>query len=852
MEYELKNLPVSKGRLTIGFLDEDAYDEYHNQIVQGICKAAQKHNINIIRFGHFAVNIISRNTSHEDVLLEYVKQLKLDGLIYLAWARATSNKAFKRIFENVPLLNLGSYAEDIPSIFFSGETYVREILVHLINVHKLRNIAFIAPFHTDERINVYTETMKLYNFYNPQLYISDEDLKNLDINERGKRAVEILIDERKVKFDAIVSLYTDQTYEVMKELRARGVHVPGDVAVTSYEDGESGRFSAPAYTTVYFPWKEMGYYACEVMVKLLTEGHVPMRTEVPGRVIYRDSCGCVPDSATDIHTGPVHEASVSFGELNEEELAGISEKLAEATVFCSEEMQIIMEKFKQAFMNGSSQSFLMEFEIQLRKMNYYSGNKLNRVAVDFRRILLPYFLPYSHISMEKLVWAENIFYQMQIILQNKLTNSWFREDANYKNAYITLKEIGQILITNFIVKNLMDSLETNLPRLKVQGCYLYIFGNIDNNKRFDNYHLELEYRGGKRIISSDVQNKNAPHNFKEVLFKEDRNYFISAHLLYVGNDFIGFVLFEPALMDLRLYYSLGIQISTALNEAMLFEKLDASYRRLMELAHKKGMADISTGILHNIANILSSVNVTAQSLHTLLGDSAIDDLLMANSMLEKRFDDLEEFIRNDPKGKLLMQFYVSLGDSFTNFRSKFQSDIGRLTDKINLIDEIVTAQQSYAGIKTSLKSLDVIPVVEDVLKMHQAFIEKHHVKVIRSYGRTAMVQAQRTKLFHILTNLIKNAIESMENEAVDFRSLTIAITGDGKNLFIRVSDTGGGIAQEYLDSIFAYGFTTKKDGHGFGLHSCANYMTEMNGRIWAENSENDKGATFILQLKMPE
>ena len=111
------------------------------------------------------------------------------------------------------------------------------------------------------------------------------------------------------------------------------------------------------------------------------------------------------------------------------------------------------------------------------------------------------------------------------------------------------------------------------------------------------------------------------------------------------NEFMGFLLVEAERTDIRIMRILGNHLSIALNSIILFERLDQSYRRLMEQAHKKGMAD--TGILHNIANIISSVNITRQALEDLMEDSCLDDLVMANDILANRFDELESFIRDD-------------------------------------------------------------------------------------------------------------------------------------------------------------------------------------------------------------
>jgi signal transduction histidine kinase/DNA-binding LacI/PurR family transcriptional regulator len=844
---QLKKTVESNERFTVGFLDENTYYDYHNLILNGICKAARKFDLNIIRISHFIGHAVVNDESHENVSIDIIKQFKLDGLITLGWARLLSGKDFRDVFGDLPLFNLGTAQKGIPSAIFPGANYVRDLLLHLIKVHHFENIAFIAPYWYDPRIDCYIETMKIHGIYNPQLYVEDSDMQNLDYYGRGVRAVQILLDERLVKLDAIVSLYSDEAYAVFNELRRRGIRIPEDVALTSYEDGETGKFSSPAFTTIYFPWEELGYFACESMNNLLRGKQVPLVTSIPGRIIYRGSCGCIPDTVKSSGTGSLQSASKCFEELGDEEYNGIIHSIAGDTGIKCSEIERLMKDFVLDFKSGGINTFLSEIEILFRKIKSNSRNSgIDTIAAILRRHLLPYFLPYSGVADDKLVWAEDIFLQVQVMLQNKLANVSFREDVTQKNIRLKLKEIGQILIANFTVSNLLDSLEINLPKLEINSCYIYLFGKDGNGFNLKDNRLEFKYNGSGRFGADHGIGLNESLN---ILMKESGICLLTAHLLHNGDDFIGIVLFEPTYMDMGIYQSITMQLSAALNGIILFEKLDASYRRLMDRAHKKGMADISTGILHNIGNILNNVNVTVYSLTKLLDDNTINDLIMANTLLGSRFDDLDEFIRLDPKGRTLMQFYVSLTDVFEDFRSKLQDNVERLSNKINLIDEIVTAQQSYTTIKSSLKALDIIVVVEDVLKMHQTTIEKHGIQVTRNYGRTAKALANRTKLFHVLTNIIKNAIEAMEATLVEHRKLSITVISESGKIFLRISDSGDGIAPDHLEDIFAYGFSTKTDGHGFGLHSCANYMTEMNGRLWAESSGKGMGATFVLQLK---
>ncbi|MGE5615160.1 MAG: substrate-binding domain-containing protein [Bacillota bacterium] len=837
-------------RLTIGFIDENAYDEYHNLIAKGMYMSALKYDMNIIRFGHFSDNTAARDPYHEEAVIDFIRQFSLDGLIFTGWSRVAANAGFRKLLGDIPMVSMGVSFEGIPGVIFNSSKYVGEMLMHLFEVHGFRRIAFIAPFSPDPRSGVYIDFMKAHHCYDPRLYVSEKELEGLSLPARGKRAVEILMDERRAEVEAIMSLYNDETYQAINALKARGVRIPEDIAVTSCEDSEVSRYSIPALTTIYFPWKEMGYYACEAIYRLLKKGRAPMRMEIPGRIIVRNSCGCTHQPAFTAKSGNMRPSRLCFEELGERKLAAISESLAEGTPFSVREVRDLLDKFSVSFQEESDEQFLREFELKLKKIEFYSDfEEFEHIAANFRKILMPYFLPYEGEKSGKIVWAENLFFRMQAILRNKISSVWFRENALYNYIKLILKNLGQIMNKHFNVENLLDSLEENLPEIGARGCYIYLFNNPGGARLFPDYRLEFEYTGGKRIKDGEAGEKNGTRSFSDVLFKEDRAHFLLAHLLHVGNDFSGFVLYDSELLDIRVYQILSLQISTALNAAMLLERLDAGYRKLMDQAHKKGMTDL-TGTLHNIANIMNSVTAAALSLDNLLAGSPVKDLKMANAMLAEKLDVLDEFIKSDPKGMLLMQYYMSLGNAFEAFRSKLRGLIRRMAEKIRLIEEIIDAQQSYAGVKSNLEHINIVPVIDEALGMCRPPMEKLRIRVVRKHGKQVKVLAQRTKLFHVLTNIIKNAVESMENTE-DERVLTIALSREANSVYLRISDTGPGIPEENFNNIFAFGFTTKKGGHGFGLHSCANYMAQMQGRIWAENVPGGKGAVFILQFNAP-
>jgi len=281
-------------------------------------------------------------------------------------------------------------------------------------------------------------------------------------------------------------------------------------------------------------------------------------------------------------------------------------------------------------------------------------------------------------------------------------------------------------------------------------------------------------------------------------------------------------------------------------------ELAAAQQELVEKAHQAGMADIATGTLHNVGNILNSVTTSAQIIGDILRSSSISGFQKANNMLRDNMDRMDEFLINNPKGKKLMQYYLKLEDGFNAEHKETMGHITRLMDKVNAIVDVIAAQQSYAGASGLTEAYYLSDVVEDALTMQSVSTTRYGVRVQKDFHDIPQVPIQKTKLVHILINLIKNAKESMLGIQQQHRELAVSIDSNHDAIFVKIRDTGSGIAQENLEKIFSHGFTTKQNGHGFGLHSSANYMKEMGGRMWAESEGKGKGATFVLRFPHPD
>ncbi|MDX1642611.1 MAG: triple tyrosine motif-containing protein, partial [Balneolaceae bacterium] len=280
------------------------------------------------------------------------------------------------------------------------------------------------------------------------------------------------------------------------------------------------------------------------------------------------------------------------------------------------------------------------------------------------------------------------------------------------------------------------------------------------------------------------------------------------------------------------------------------KELEETKDELVEKAHKAGMADIATGVLHNVGNVLTSVNTSASLIEDTVRQSKLKGLIQANNLLREKIDHIEEFITNDPKGKNLLEYYLKLEGPLQKEQEKMTTQAQRLINKIELIKEIIAAQQSYAGTGMNAESVSLTEVIENALSLQAGSIERHGLHIEKDFQSTEKVFAQRSKLIHVLVNILKNAKEAMNGMDPNDKQIVIKTWQDDENVFISISDTGSGIKEEHKSKIFTQGFTTKKNGHGFGLHSSANYMSEMGGNIKMNSNGDARGAEFILSLPL--
>jgi signal transduction histidine kinase len=261
------------------------------------------------------------------------------------------------------------------------------------------------------------------------------------------------------------------------------------------------------------------------------------------------------------------------------------------------------------------------------------------------------------------------------------------------------------------------------------------------------------------------------------------------------------------------------------------------------------MAEVATGVLHNVGNVLNSVNISAAMIAQKIRNSKSANLAKVADMLRQRNGDLAQFLTQDEKGRQLPGYLEGLSKYLDTEKEYILEELHSLASNIDHIKEIVTMQQANAKLAGVVELTPVAALVEDALKINQAAFQRHDVHLTRQFDEVPPITVDRHKVLQILVNLFNNAKYACDEGVKAEKLVNVQIKRAGENrVQIVVSDNGMGISPDNLTRIFAHGFTTRKNGHGFGLHSGALAAKELGGELTAHSEGRGEGAAFILEL----
>jgi ligand-binding sensor domain-containing protein/signal transduction histidine kinase len=281
------------------------------------------------------------------------------------------------------------------------------------------------------------------------------------------------------------------------------------------------------------------------------------------------------------------------------------------------------------------------------------------------------------------------------------------------------------------------------------------------------------------------------------------------------------------------------------------QEVERIHRQLVDASRLAGQAEVASSVLHNVGNVLNSINVSTSLVNERLENLPLGNLAKAARLLREHAADAGRFLTTHEKGRKLPAYLEQLAEHLALEQRDLLAELKELAGNVDHIKEIVATQQSYTRAFGMVESVALSELVESVLRLSEGAYQQNAIRVVREYETIPRVLVDKHKLLQILVNVIQNAGNACEDAGRPDNTVTVRIQRSNPGrVVIAVADNGVGIAAENLTRIFAHGFTTRKEGHGFGLHSAALAARQMGGSLMARSDGLGRGATFVLELPL--
>jgi PAS domain S-box-containing protein len=278
------------------------------------------------------------------------------------------------------------------------------------------------------------------------------------------------------------------------------------------------------------------------------------------------------------------------------------------------------------------------------------------------------------------------------------------------------------------------------------------------------------------------------------------------------------------------------------------EELERVHKQLMSASRQAGMAEVATNVLHNVGNILNSVNISASLVIERVKQSKAPGVSRLAALLREQGSAIGHFIAHDERGKRIPDYLTSLGEQLLGDQKMALEELASLRGNLEHIKDTVAMQQNYAKLCGVTETVEVVDLVEDSLRLNAGAFVRHGVALHREFSPVPPITVDKHKVLQILVNLVRNAKYACDESGRSDKLLTLRIEPAPAGVRICVIDNGVGIPAENMSRLFTHGFTTRVSGHGFGLHSGALAAQELGGSLTVESAGLGCGATFTLEL----
>lgn len=814
---------------TIALFTTGAIDPNNHTIWSGVDAACRDAGVNLICYPGRLVGSPIEFEAQRNVIYQMIDPQMVDGLIMMgglnAWLDKSETYAFLNQFSPLPIVTTGIVLDGIPGVTVDNYHGMYNVITHLVTVHNRRRIAFIRgqANHQEayDRYQAYLDVLKEYQIpFDPDL-VYQGDFKE----SGGVSGVKILLDERKVSFNALVAASDNMAIGALKTLKACGLRVPADVAIAGLNGEDQGLVINPPLTTAPLHFYEQGYQAATMVLSLIEGKEVPAKVLLPTRLVIRQSCGCSDPLVTHAKAIPHTEKLDSFTE---------EIRLLYRLIFGDEELQLQFpddEPVQQAFpvllklflseSQGKSEGeFLTLFEETLVK----SANSNDAFPRWHEIISILRQFSISQLSDTKSrLRIENLIQQARVVIG---------ESARRHNAYQLLEadsklhilgEISQIMSVATSIVELKQALERSLVMLNIPRCYLFLYENPEAPEDLARMIFAFD---GQKQIDFDEDNIVIPTQqlIPFIFLSGEKQHRLVVEPIYFREDQLGYAIFEADPKEEAIYEILGGQISASLKRTILTERNIRLYDEALEARKAAEQADLLK------SRFLSMVS------HELRTPLALIVGTIEMMLQEQQSD-------NQPP----------LPDNYREDMDVIYTSSKHLSW---LIGDVLDLASNQAGeLRLTQETLDLPALFDEIAILGKSLARDKGLEWReRIPTNLPPVWGDRTRLRQVIINLITNAIKFTESGYV---SLVVNMVKNKIN--VEVSDTGMGIPLEDQLIIFDEFRRSERSvargygGIGLGLAITRRLIELHGGEIGVRSSGMDNnGSTFFFTLPVIE
>ncbi len=810
----------------LGFLSDYVYETYSSSIFRSVQTACEEAGLNFIGFeGGFSRILFGLYNQRKNAVIDLVDKCNLDGMILLAEhaSNTMTDVEIKRLFlnlEGVPIVSIGRSTLASTSVLIDNKRSTRDLVLHLVKDHGYHRIAFLNGPDTSsdgkQRCEAYRDALRECGVTVDEKLI----VYGGDFYSSGEKAVEILLEQRRARFDAIIAANDSMAIFAIHELERRGVRVPEDVAVAGFDDIEAGRRLTPGLTTVRQSFYDIGRESVKAMRSILSGENVPRRIVMPTHLVIRESCGCTDADklrrilSRDVRPIANHKARGKSPRRN---------PAANAARPAADLEKLMPSLFEKPGVTPAVEALAREFPADgdedgrrffLRRLGELFGRLFDmKVGLDdvCRLIALLFSGAEGSDGDSERREALRALREESLVLAGLQAQVHQADRDSKKKAYESSELIINDDFLNVLhVGRLKEIIYMQLPKMQFKRFFVCMY--TDSSRR--EAKLLMQYHSGSGIHPVPDRSTFPAKRLVPGIMRNNAGFAYMVVALFFEDKDFGYMLFDITDLGIEpLYDDLATQISGAINSAMqakaiheyagqLEEKVKERTRQLEAATRER--ADFFNDIAHEIKNPLTLINNYLDAYIAKQGQS--EEL----RVLKTKFESLLE----------VMIEYLS--------REKIES--GKIVYRHDQVSD-------FSGI-----------LLNDVILFRETARRKG-IRLEDAVEPGVFVAVDPEALERVIGNLLHNAVRFTDRGG----SIRVGLRRKDEAVEFSVKDTGIGLTPEQMKHIFERYYQVNGAGEasvgiGLGLDIVKKIIDEVGAEIRVA-SPRGKGTNFTCRFK---